>query len=290
MTAPTHTEGTFAGVGGLSIFWQAWLPPGPCRGVVVIAHGAGEHSGRYPHVAERLVREGYAVYAIDHRGHGRSAGPRAYIDRVDNVVADLDTLVVRAASEHPGVPAFLLGHSMGGMVSLCYAMRHQDRLDALVLSAPLAALEAASPALRIVVKVLSVVAPRLPVIAVDPALVSRDPAVVEAYKADPLVYHGKLAARTVGEFAAAVESFPSRVPEITIPTLILYGTADGLCPPAGSVMVGERIGSDDVTVKSYPGLYHEILNEPEREQVMDDMCAWLDAHVKSSSPAGAPPA
>ncbi|MEA2197087.1 MAG: acylglycerol lipase [Solirubrobacteraceae bacterium] len=289
MTASAHTEGTFPGVGELSIFWQAWLPPGPCRGVVVIVHGAGEHSGRYPHVAARLVREGYAVYALDHRGHGRSGGPRAYIDRMDNAVTDLDTFVLRAAAEHPGLPVFLLGHSMGGMVSLCYALRHQDRLDALVLSAPLAALEAASPALRIAAKVLSALAPRLPVIAVDPSLVSRDPAVVAAYKADPLVYHGKLPARTVGEFAVAVESFPTRVPEITLPTLIMYGTADRLCPPAGSVMVGERIGSSDVTVTSYPGLYHEIFNEPEQEQVMNDMCAWLDAHVPSSAPAAAPP-
>ncbi|HWF71978.1 MAG TPA: lysophospholipase [Solirubrobacteraceae bacterium] len=285
-TPPQHRDGTFAGVGGVSIFWQAWLPPGPPRGVVVIAHGAGEHSGRYLHVAARLVREGYAVYALDHRGHGRSAGPRALIDRIDNAVADLDTLVLRAAGEHPGVPVFLLGHSMGGTVSLCYALRRQDRLDALALSAPLAALEAASPVVRIAARVLSALTPRLPVIAVDSSLVSRDPAVVQAYNADPLVHHGKLPARTVAELAAAVASFPDRVAEITVPTLILYGTADGLCPPEGSVMVGRRIGASDRTVKSYPGLYHEILNEPEQEQVMDDLVAWVDLHVPSSAPTG----
>jgi acylglycerol lipase len=284
-TSPTRRDGTFPGVGGLSIFWQAWLPPGPCRGVVVIAHGAGEHSGRYLHVADRLTREAYAVYALDHRGHGRSAGPRVLIDRMDNAVADLDFVVLHAASEHPGVPVFLLGHSMGGTVSLCYAMRHQDRLDALALSAPLAALEAASPVVRVAAKVLSALTPRLPVIAVDATLISRDPAVIEAYQTDPLVHHGKLPARTVAELAAAVESFPHGVAGITVPTLILYGTADRLCPPEGSVMVGQRIGAADRTVKSYPGLYHEILNEPEQEQVMDDLCAWLDAH--GSAPAAA---
>jgi alpha-beta hydrolase superfamily lysophospholipase len=258
--------------------------------VVVIAHGAGEHSGRYEHVAERLVGEGYAVYAVDHRGHGRSAGPRAYIDRMDNVVADLDRVVLRAREDHPGVPLFLLGHSMGGTVSLCYALRHQDRLDGLVLSGPLAALEAAPPALRMVARTLSVLIPRLPVIGVDSSLVSRDPAVVEAYNADPLVHHGKLSARTAAELGAAIESFESRVPEIKLPTLILYGAADGICPTEGSVMLGRRIGASEVTVKSYPGLYHEILNEPEREQVMDDLCAWLRDHVTSSSPAAAPPA
>jgi acylglycerol lipase len=290
MTAPEHREGQFTGARGLDIFWQTWLPPGPCRGVVVIAHGAGEHSGRYLHVADRLVREGYAVYALDHRGHGRSGGPRALIDRMDNAVADLDTLVLRAAGEHPGLPVFLLGHSMGGTVSLCYALRHQDRLDALALSGPLAALEAASPLVRVAARVLSVLTPRLPVIGVDSSLVSRDPAVVQAYNADPLVHHGKLPARTVAELGAAIESFPSRVPEITVPTLILYGTADGLCPTEGSVMLSDRIGASDLTTKSYPGLYHEILNEPEQDQVMDDLCAWLSDHVPSSAPAGAPPA
>jgi acylglycerol lipase len=283
---PTHKEGTFSGVGGVSIFWRSWLPPGPCRGVVVIAHGAGEHSGRYLHVADRLVREGYAVYALDHRGHGRSGGPRAYIDRMDNAVADLDTLVLRAASEQPGVPIVLLGHSMGGTVSLCYALRHQDRLAALALSGPLAALEAASPVVRMAARTLSALTPRLGVIGVDSSLVSRDPAVVQAYNADPLVHHGKLPARTVAELGAAIESFPSRVPEITVPTLILYGTADGLCPTEGSVMLGRRIGAADLTVKSYPGLYHEIFNEPEQEQVLDDLCAWLNTHVPSSAPAG----
>jgi alpha-beta hydrolase superfamily lysophospholipase len=284
----THRDGSFAGVGGLSIYWQAWLPPATARGVVVIAHGAGEHSGRYLQVADRLTREGYAVYALDHRGHGRSAGSRALIDRMDHAVADLDTVVLRAAGEHPGQPVFLLGHSMGGTVSLCYAIAHQDRLDGLALSAPLAAIEAVSPILEIAAKVLSKTLPRVGVVAVDPALVSRDPAVVRAYEADPLVHHGKLPARTVVELAAAVRSFWSgAVGAITVPTLVMYGTNDRLCPTPGSVMVGERIGAGDRTVKSYPGLYHEILNEPEREQVMDDLCAWLDAHARGDArPAG----
>jgi len=285
-TSTTHRDGTFTGVGGLSIFWQAWLPAGTPRGVVVIVHGLGEHSGRYLHLADRLTREGYAVYALDHRGHGRSAGPRALLDRMDSAVADLDWLVLHAAAEQVGIPVFLLGHSMGGTLSLCYAMHHQDRLDALVLSGPLAALEAASPVLRVAAKVLSRLTPRLPVIAVDSSLVSRDPAVVDAYRADPLVHHGKVPARTVAELGAAIESFPAGATRITIPTLIMYGTADGLCPTEGSEMLGRRIGAADRTVKPYPGLYHEILNEPEQEQVMDDLCAWLGSHGCGSSATG----
>jgi acylglycerol lipase len=272
-------DGYLDGVGRLRIYWQSWHPEPAPRAVVVIAHGVSEHSDRYTHVASRLVSEGYAVYAIEHRGHGRSDGPRAVIDRVDHAIADLDALVVLAADEHPGTPVFLLGHSMGGALALRYTIAHQERLTGLLLSGALAALEAAPAPMRIAAAVLSVVAPRLPLFPIDASQVSRDPDVVRAYESDPRVYHGKLPVRTVAELAGAIESFPDGVGSITIPVLIMYGTADGLCPPEGSQMVAQRIGSSDKTVKPYDGLYHEILNEPEQDQVLDDMCAWLAAHV-----------
>lgn len=280
-------EGRFVGAGGLGIYFQSWLPEIEPRAVVVIVHGAGEHSGRYPHVATRLVADGYAVHALDHRGHGRSGGSRALIDRMDNAVADLDSLVLRAAARHPGTQIFMLAHSMGGTVALCYATAHQDRLAGLILSAPLAALAAASPAMRIAGRLLSTVAPKLGLVAVDSSLISRDPEVVSAYESDALVHHGKLPARTVAELAAAIESFPDGVGAIQLPALILYGTADGLCPPSGSTMVGDRIGSSDVTVKAYDGLYHEILNEPERGAVLDDLCSWLNERVSAATVGGA---
>src|SRR5437763_8767172 len=186
-----HVESSLTGVGGLKIYWQAWLPEDQIRALVVIAHGASEHSNRYSHVAERLVSDGYGVYAIEHRGHGRSDGPRAVIDRVDNAVADLDALIVSAAGEHPGTPMVLLGHSMGGALAISYAIRHQDRLTGLILSGPLAALEAAPPQQRIAARLLSAIVPKLPLVATDATHVSRDPAVVEEYTSDPLVYHGK---------------------------------------------------------------------------------------------------
>jgi acylglycerol lipase len=275
----TQSEGHLTGAGGVRIFWQSWLPEGDPRAVVVIAHGAGEHSGRYPHVAGRLVAEGYAVYAIEHRGHGRSGGPRALIDRIANAVEDLDALVVLAAERHPGAAVFLLGHSMGATISLDYAAAHQDRLSGLVMSGPLAALEAAPAPQRLIAAALSALAPRAGLLAIDPALISRDPDVVAAYVEDPLVHHGKLPARTVTELASAIAAFPDAVGAITIPTLIMYGTVDRLCPPAGSVMLGERIGASDLTVTAYDGLYHEILNEPEQEQVLDELCSWLAARV-----------
>jgi lysophospholipase len=274
-----HRALELAGAGGLTIFWQTWQPPSPPQAVVVIAHGAGEHSGRYAHVAARLVSEGYAVYALDHQGHGRSEGTRALLTRMHRAVADLDSLISLAAQAQPGADIFLLGHSMGGTISVRYAIEHQDRLRGLILSGPLAALEAAPRPLRLLVRVLSATAPAVPVLAVDATLVSRDPAVVNAYVTDPLVHHGKLPARTIAEIAGAVESFPAAVESITIPTLIAYGTADRLCPPAGSLMLHRRIGAQDKTLKAYEGLYHEILNEPEQDTVLDDVCGWLAARV-----------
>jgi acylglycerol lipase len=275
----TSSEGEFTGAGGLRIVWRAWLPDAEPRAVVVIAHGAGEHIGRYEHVAARLVSSGFAVYGLDHRGHGHSDGPRALIDRVSNAVADLDQFVVMAAGEHPGKDVFLLGHSMGGCLALCYTLAHQQRLTGLMLSGPLAALDAAPAPVRMLAAVLSALTPKLPLFGVDASLVSRDPAVVAAYQSDPLVYHGKLPVRTISELAGAVDSFPNAVGAITLPTLIMYGTADKLAPPAGSVMLGEKISASDKTVIPYEGLYHEILNEPEQGRVMDDMCAWLNAHA-----------
>jgi alpha-beta hydrolase superfamily lysophospholipase len=274
-------------VDGLRIFWQTWQPASPPQAVVVIAHGAGEHSGRYGHVAARLVHEGYATYALDHRGHGRSEGSRALLGRMRSAVSDLDSLVTIAAQAHPGTDVFLLGHSMGGTIALRYAIDHQDRLRGLILSGPLAALPAVPAPVRMLVKAMSAVAPAFPSLAVDATQVSRDPAVVSAYVEDPLVHHGKLPARTVAEIAAAVESFPAVVEAITIPTLIAYGTADGLCPPTGSQMLNSRIGAEDKTLTAYEGLYHEILNEPEQDAVLDDVCGWLSSHLALAQTATA---
>jgi acylglycerol lipase len=277
-----HATATLAGAGGRRIFWQSWSPE-TARGGVVIVHGFGEHSDRYEHVAQRLVTQGYASYALDHRGHGRSDGPRAVIDRLASAVSDIDRLLVVAGDAHPGLPVFILGHSMGGLLAVQYALEHQDRLTGLLLSGALAALDAAPAPARLIARMLSVVAPRAGLIALDATLVSRDPQVVAAYRADPMVHHGKLPARTVAELMAAGQRFPERVSQITVPTLIMYGSEDRLCPPSGSVMLAERIGAADITIIPSEGLYHEILNEPEQATVLDDVCAWLDAHVGAAA-------
>ena len=277
-------QGELRGVGGLTLFTRTWLPSaGAPTAVIVLAHGAGEHSGRYAHVAERLTAEGMALHALDHRGHGRSEGRRAYVDRVANAVEDLDQLVARAREEHAGLPLFLLGHSMGGLLALAYALRYQDRLDGLLLSAPLAALETVSPVVRAAGRLLSAVAPTLGIFDVDPERVSRDPDVVRAYEEDPLVHHGKLPARSVGEFAAAVDRFPSQVPVLSLPLLVMHGTGDRIVPVAASLMVNDGAGSDDKQLELYEGLYHEILNEPEQDRVMDDIVAWVNVRLPASA-------
>jgi alpha-beta hydrolase superfamily lysophospholipase len=284
-----HGSSTLPGIGGLELYWQWWRPAGsPPKAVIALVHGAGEHSGRYDHVAERLVADGYAVHALDHRGHGRSQGPRALIDRVTHAVSDLDALVTAAVQREraAGIPVLMVGHSMGAMIALRYALAHQHRLEGLALSGALASVDA-SAVQRIAGHAISAVAPTLPLIGIDSSLVSRDPAVVRAYLADPLVHHGKLPARTAAEIADATDAFPRQVPAITVPALVMYGTEDRLCPPAGSEMLGERLGGD-TTVIPYPGLYHEIFNEPERDAVLDALSAWLATRMAASSvPAGA---
>jgi acylglycerol lipase len=270
-----HEDGRFEGVGGVGLYWQSWHPEA-LRGVIVLAHGASEHSSRYAWTADRVGRRGYAMFALDHRGHGRSEGARAYIDRMDHAVADLDALVSRAADVHPDAPLFLFGHSAGGCISLAYALQHQDRLDGLVLSAPLAALEAASPVERVAAYVLSIVAPRLGIVDIDPTTVSRDPEVVRDYDSDPLNDRGKLPARTVQELATTIGRFPDEVARLTLPMLMMHGTGDRLVPMHGTEMVYERAGSQDKTLIHYDGLYHELVNEPERERVVDDIATWLD--------------
>src|SRR3954452_4726770 len=184
--AARSAEEAFGGTAGARIASRSWLPEAAPRAVVVIAHGVAEHGGRYRYVVERLVPEGFAVYAVDHRGHGRSSGRRAQIDRMAHVVADLDRLVDEVERRHPGLPRFLLGHSMGGCVAIEYALEHQDRLTGLVLSAPMAALEAAPAPLRALARALSVVAPGLGVYQVESTAVSRDAGEVRAYQEDPL--------------------------------------------------------------------------------------------------------
>lgn len=278
------SEASFAGARGRRIAWREWPAATDAAAVIVISHGFGEHSGRYEHVGERLARDGYAVYALDHHGHGTSEGARARIDFQD-AVADLDQLIDLAKARHAGRSIFLLGHSMGGAIALRYALAHQERLAGLILSGPLVQVEGRTGA-KLLGRLLGRVAPGLPLAKLDPELVSRDPSVVKAYVDDPLVHHQPVPAGTVAEFLRYAATLPDAVATITLPTLLVYGTADGLCAPEGSVLLAERIGSEDLTVSAQDGLYHEVLNEPERDRVLDEISGWVGARLPAPAGSG----
>lgn len=270
-------EGRLRGVGEVGIYWRAWLPDADPKAAVVLAHGVSEHSGRYAHVGLALSDAGYALYAPDHRGHGLSEGDRANIERLEHVVADLLAVVEMVTARH-GEP-FLLGHSMGGAISIAFAIEHQETIRGLLLSAPAVDTAAASPVDRFLSRITSAVAPNLGVFEVHPEGVSRDPDVVRAYVEDPLNYHRKLPARTVHELLDGAHRFPDQLPEVTVPVLVMHGGGDPIIPLHATEMVEERIGSADKTKIVYDGLYHEILNEPEQERVIADIVGWLDART-----------
>jgi acylglycerol lipase len=275
-----HRELQLPGCQDTALFAQAWLPERDPRAVVVIAHGLAEHGGRYPEVAARLVASDYAVYALDHRGHGRSGGSRANIDRFAYLVSDLGTFAGRAQREHPGAPVFLLGHSMGGAVALACALRYKGSLKGLALSAPaLATGEAVSSLKRLTLRLLSSLAPNAGALTLPAKAISRDPAVVEAYEQDPLVFRGAIPARTIVELLQAMAAFPASAPELRIPVLVQHGTADSLVPLAATRPVYDLLGQPKArTLRYYDGLFHEVFNEPERDRVIADLAVWIEAH------------
>lgn len=275
---PEHVEGRLGGARGVELFWQGWLPAEPPTGVLLIAHGLGEHAGRYGNVVDVLVPDGWAVYGLDHRGHGRSSGRRAHVDTYADWLADFDAFRRVVVARHEGLPVFLLGHSMGGQIALAYALDHQDDLRGLVLSAPALASDQVPKAALPVLKLLAKVAPTLRPAGIDTTKISKDPAVVAAYHADPLVHGGK---PSLGLSFALVNQFgvlPERARELRLPLLLQHGSLDELTDPAGTRLLEETSGSPDQTVHWYEGFWHEIYNEPEREVPLKDLREWLAAH------------
>ncbi len=260
------------------------FPTADARGTVVIVHGINEHGGRYRHVAERLVRDGWMVAALDHRGHGLSGGRRAAVERFDDWVTDLDSYIRDVLVGAPR-PLFLLGHSLGGLIAAVYALRHQDALDGLVLSSPsVVPPRSVSPATARAGRFLSRWASNLPVLALRLDAVSRDPAVVAAYRSDPLVHLGKVRARTGAEILRAIAEVQRDIARLRLPVLSVQGTVDLLVDPDAARWVDAHVGSADHTLRVYQGLYHEVFNEPERDSVLDDVARWLDAHAAVAAP------
>jgi alpha-beta hydrolase superfamily lysophospholipase len=276
----SRTERTFDGIGGVRIVYDVWSPDIAPRAVVVLSHGLGEHVRRYEHVAQRLGADGLVTYGLDHRGHGRSGGKRVWVKDMSDYTGDFDTLVGIATKEHPGCPRIVLGHSMGGGIVFAYGVERPDNYELMVLSGPaVAAQTAVPPPLVLVAKTLGAIAPGLPLQDLDVSAISRDPAVVTAYNTDPLVHHGKVPAGIARALLLIGETMPQRAAALSSPLLVVHGSEDRLIAVDGSRRLVEAVGSSDAELKVYPGLYHEVFNEPERYKVLDDVVSWIDARL-----------
>ena len=269
---------------GATLFQQNWLPDGPARAVIVLAHGYAEHIGRYRYFAEHCTTRGIAVYGLDHWGHGKSDGDYGFVKRFSVYLDGVHALTAKAKSDHPGLPVFLVGHSMGGLIATNYLIERSDAFTGVILSGP--AIEPAdepSVLLMLVSRILSAVAPKMGVLGLDAHAISRDPSVVTAYQNDPLVYGGKISARLALEMLKAMQNAEAKAAQIQLPMLLLHGAYDTLATPEGSQMLFDTISSDDKQIKIYPEMYHEIFNEPERDDVLSDMTDWMNARIPASA-------
>lgn len=261
MTATTEIDGARG-----RIVVHQW-PAAEPRYVLLLAHGYGEHAGRYTHFAEAIAADGGAVYVPDHHGHGLSEGERALVS-IDDAVADLRRVGERARAELPELPVVLLGHSMGGIITARYAQLHGDDLAALVLSGPaiggnpdIEALLAMDP---------------IPDVPIDPAVLSRDPAVGEAYALDPLVYHGPFKKATLESFFAAIGAITDGPVLEDLPVLWVHGSDDALAPLAYATDAVRRLTGGRAEEHIYPAARHEVLNETNRDEVVRDVLAFVN--------------
>lgn len=278
----TRRSGSFKGAGGVTLHTLRWNPSERARGLVVLAHGYGEHAGRYDALANLLAGHGLAVRAIDFAGHGKSGGRRGEVSDLGALVSDLGAFVEEVRADMPDLRCGLLGHSAGGAVAAVLLSRQQSLVDALVLSAPYLLHGEPVPARRLrLVRRLAGIFPRLGVDRVDPAKLSRLPTEVEAYRKDPLVFHGKATARTVLELFRGGEAI-DLAPRLTVPLLVLHGSEDRIADPAASGELARRAGSKDVTFELVAGGYHELLNDLEQKRIRERICDWLVARLLES--------
>ena len=247
---------------------RTWPNPGASF-LVLLSHGYGEHLGRYEHVAERLVGEGAVVVGPDHQGHGRSDGERALIVEGEELTADLHRVAELAREQHPGLPVVLIGHSMGGLIATRYAQQHGDELSALVISGPVIG---GNPEMEALLEL-----DPIPEVPIDPAILSRDPAVGAAYAADPLVYHGPFRRETLAALFAGVRAVIEAGSLGDLPTLWIHGGADALVPLDSTRATIEIIRGSDFDQRIYEGAAHEVFNETNREEVLDDVVEFIHA-------------
>jgi alpha-beta hydrolase superfamily lysophospholipase len=264
--------------GGLRIFTRSWRPEGAPRGVIILVHGFNSHGGYYLWAAEQLLASGLAVYALDLRGRGKSDGERYYVDKFAEYQSDVDALVRLARSRDAGLPMFMLGHSAGGVIACNYVLDHQADFAGLVCESFAYQVPAPDFALS-VLKGLSHLAPHAHVLKLKKEDFSRDPKVVQALLDDPLLADEVQPTKTVAEMVRADERLKRDFKLFTLPLLIIHGTRDTVTRPEGSSEFHANAGSKDKTLKLYEGYFHDPLNDIGKEAVMDDIRAWLTAHL-----------
>jgi len=275
-------EEDFTGKGGVRIHMRSWIPEGAPRAVIVICHGVNSHGGQHAWTAEQFLERGFAVFAVDLRGRGKSEGERFYVEDVADYVADLRGLISIAKERHPGLRVFLLGHSAGGVVSCTYALDHQDEIDGLICES--FAFQVPAPGFVLAaIKGLSHVAPKLGVLTLKMKDFTRDPQILAALEADPLTMNESQPAATVAALVRADERLQASFSQITLPVLILHGTADKATVCHGSEYFHEHAGSADKTLKLYEGHYHDLLADLGREEVMADISRWIEARLDAKA-------
>ena len=262
---------------GLRIAFRSWRAAEPARGILVIVPGFNSHSGYYQWVAQQLTDDGLQVHAIDLRGRGRSDGDRFFVQSFSDYVSDVSNVIAMAKARHPGLPLILLGHSAGGVVACLYALDHEAELAGLISESFAFELPAPDFALA-AIRGLSHLAPHAHVLRLKAEDFSRDPEVVRRMNEDPLIAHEAQPTQTLAALVRADQELKNGFARITLPVLILHGTADKAAKPSGSQHFFESVGSQQKTLKLYEGGFHDPLNDIERERVLRDVKEWI-AHL-----------
>ena len=275
----TMREEKIEGAAG-KLLIRSLRPTGTTRGVVMIVPGFNAHSGYYGWVADQLVANGLAAYAVDLRGRGQSDGERFYVEDIEQYVNDVEKVAAVVKSREPGLPVFLLGHSAGGVVSCCYTLDHQSELKGFICEDFAYQVPAPDFALA-VFKGLSHVAPHAHVVKLNNQDFSRDPKAVEAMNDDPLIKNETQPTSTMAAMVRANERLKKEFPLIKLPVLILHGTADKVTKPSGSQFFYDTAGSTDKTIRLYEGHYHDLLSDVDKEKVMADIISWIDTRLKA---------
>lgn len=279
----TH-EWVFRGARDFSLFGRSWRPTTGASAILVIVHGLRDHSARYDDFATGLAQRGFAVYALDHRGHGRSDGRGQMVDAFDDYVTDLDTLVAEARRREPGRPVFVLGHSMGGAIATLWVEMRQPQIAGLVLSAP-ALRHHVGDVDHAFLDLTSVLFPYVGVLSLDESQFSRDPEVLAEMQRDPLVHHESGPARTAAELLAAIGRARGWMDGIHAPILVVHGDADLVTMPEGSEdLIARATGTADRTIWRCAEMRHDLLHEPERGALGDAIYGWMVSRREGARP------